>query len=145
MPEAKTLDFCPQCGCTTVAVNGYAAGEQSKHFTCGEQVYLRGDTFSTAYTCRSIPNIARRLESVLADAIKHSRRVKMTGEELHILHAAAGTHERGVFVKVPNIITTRRIGRMVESGLIEQGAELGLVRITEWGHMVYQQRKDAVT
>lgn len=146
MPEAKTLDFCPQCGCNTVAVNGHAPEGTSRTFKCGETLRDRKGQITTDYTCRHLGSIARRLEATLSGAIKTSTDVRLTSEQLRTLMAADRAYGMGTFVQVPSDInTSNRVVRLVELGLLETGASKSLVRITEWGHIVYEQRKDAVT
>lgn len=146
MPEAKTLDFCPQCGCITTVVDGHTPEGATRTFTCGETLLDRKGQITTDYTCRRLGEIARRLEATLSDAIKTSTDVRIPGGQLRTLAVADRTFGIGTFAPVPSDINTRNsVARLVELGLLEAGASKNLVRITEWGHIVYEQRKDAVT
>lgn len=146
MPEAKTLDFCPQCGCSTVAVVGHAPDGDSRTFTCGETLQDRKGQIITDYTCRHLGSIARRLEVTLSGAMKTLTDVRISGGQLRTLMVADRAYGMGTFVQVSSDVgTSNRVMRLVELGLLEVGASKNLVRITEWGHIVYEQRKDAVT
>ena len=73
MPQAKTKDFCPQCGCRRIAVKGLGGGCTRHIFDCQEEVIERttdGTTvLTTSYTCRTVPAKMRELEETLRRAI----------------------------------------------------------------------------
>lgn len=67
MPKPKSMELCPQCGCTRTADVPTPKG--SITFRCGESLKLVDKEPTASYTCYTIPARMQALEEALENAV----------------------------------------------------------------------------